>query len=561
MKLKIHPSKNNHYPLGGFLIKGDSVRLWLLELQSLSFKLSEIRIYIIPDVKANSIWGCLVIPHQLLTIEDVGKYELCQVVYPNFFIPEKSIFSPFITDKESKILFAKGLYFFHPEIGFALLEKLNLKDIITSLKPLDKAILQPELPVFVPKEIRQFQIIPLDDEDISHRLSENIFVKSEKIVDEPLDIIDKAKLSIYDKIFDKDADEKGQKSNLMKSLDNILGKVGFNSIFDEMLIDFDDLQERNKNELEKLMKLLKDNPDEALKYAIPLDETGVSRGGTTSEGFTLSKRWFDFSLFGNSNSKGQGAGANIKMDDEFEKLQRQYHQTAQDFIYKKEYEKAAFIYMKLLKDYYLAAQTLENGKLYQEAAIVYLKHAKDKSKAAECYEKGNMIQKAIDLYIELKSYEKVGDLNILIQNTEMANEYYEKAIFQLKGLHKYERAALIYASKIKNKTKSQSTLLEGWDAIQRTNLLNLYFENIVDARELKKAYNLVYMQNVSDKNRIVFLNVVKKEYNKQNEHKNDLKDMAYDIIAKEARKNRSIVYELKYFNIDDKAILRDIGRF
>lgn len=60
--------------------------------------------------------------------------------------------------------------------------------------------------------------------------------------------------------------------------------------------DYEDLERRNQKLVDKFLDLLRNNPAEALKYAIPLDENGSVRGGNNSS-FTLSRRWFDFLYF------------------------------------------------------------------------------------------------------------------------------------------------------------------------------------------------------------------------------------------------------------------------
>jgi hypothetical protein len=57
--------------------------------------------------------------------------------------------------------------------------------------------------------------------------------------------------------------------------------------------DFEELERRNQKHLDRLMKLFKNNPLEALKYKIPLDNEGYQEGRMGQ--LTLSKRWMDFS--------------------------------------------------------------------------------------------------------------------------------------------------------------------------------------------------------------------------------------------------------------------------
>ena len=130
------------------------------------------------------------------------------------------------------------------------------------------------------------------------------------------------------------------------------------------------------------MDLMKNNPEEALKYAIPLDNDNTSRGGDIGE-MGWGRRWGNFSLFGNSGIGSGSGGGSLDVGDHFQQLERQYYDTARQLIGEKKYKKAAFIYMKLLRNYHLAASTMEQGKHYEEAATIYLKYNNNKEKAAE----------------------------------------------------------------------------------------------------------------------------------------------------------------------------------
>jgi tetratricopeptide (TPR) repeat protein len=570
MYIKLKPSKSNHFPIGGFLIKADSVKVWLLEIQNMGFTLNEIEIYPIPGTTANSVWGCFVITSKKLTSQRVGKHELCQKVCANFFIPEHTIVTPVISETDQNSLFSTTPHICHPEFGFVQLEEeYNPAHYIEIPTEKFRYVREPEPSVFIPKQIKSFQIKPVPNEDILKKLEEKAFPKTEKLPDTKLSILEKAKLSIYKKLFSKknkaETNSPTEHTDLMQNIDNFV-KAIFHKKKDwseGIQEDFEDLNKRNQKEIDKLMELLKNNPEEALKYAIPLDHSGVSRGQNSGQ-LQLSKIWSNFSLFGNDmftgGSRGSGGGS-IDLGHHFNQLSDQYHKTAKELIDKKEYEKASFVYMKLLKDFNLAASTLENGKMYQEAAAIYLKHGNNKKKAAECYEKGNMTTKAIELYEEIGQYEKVGDLYLTIQNQPKAFHFFEKTVETYKQKKNYIPAALIYQYKMKDLFKTQNLLMEGWNHnIQPYNCLNHYLENINDTKSLKSEIESIYTK-LTDENRELFLRVIQKEYDKKNELTNYLRELGYELIAKQIKINPRIASELKKFNKEDKEVMKDISRF
>jgi hypothetical protein len=566
MELKLIPTDKNTFPLKGLLIKSASAVQWLKEIQSLKLALSDIQLYPIPDVVPNTIWGCLIISREKMSTNNIGRHELCQHVTDNLYIPERSTVFPMPSAAELEKLFVSGIYIVHPDFGWVeLTEEVNLPDIITVSTAKSDLVTKPALSVYIPRTIRSFQIHSLPAEEVLKNLEEQTFPKHKALEDKPLNLWEKMRLGFYKFIFaNTPGSPQGGTSNSSASSASKL-ELFFQKLFkndkqwNRVQQDFKDLEERNKKNIERLMDLLKKDPDLALQYAIPLSEGGVTRGGTTAQ-IDFARRWFDFSLFGNTTSGG--SSGSIELGDHYYDLQRQYHATAEDLIKRKEYQKAAFVYMKLLKDYNKAAGTLEEGKHYQEAATIFLKHAGNKRKAAECYEKGNMTSDAIALYKELNENEKVGDLYMTLANKPQAHIYYEKVATDYKTRGQYVKASLVYRGKMENSPAAQSTLLDGW-RMQKdaANCLQNYFAHIADIDELGKEINTLYQNEVASHNREVFLQALKHEYKKKHKLQDAIQEMAYEIIAMQIPVNRSIVSELKDFNPGNQELLKDTLRF
>ena len=567
MELKLKPSKINVYPTRSFLIRNSSAKEWVLELQRLKFSLEEVQIFPIPNITANSVWGCLVITNQNLINNEVGKNQLCQSVFSNFFIAEKSTLIPNINDSDKAQLFADDYHIFHPEIGIVKLEEpVDFEKLIST--PIENSIeiTQPEKSVFHPKGISSFHIQPVSEEEVLENLEKNTVPKREQLPNQPLNFFEKARLAFYKNIFSAKKDNEeltgSEKTEFGEKVDSFLSSVsiGKNNTVEDWQEDYENLEERNQKQLDKLLKMLNENPEEALKYAIPLDPNNSSRGGSNGS-FSLNKRWGDLSVFGTGSWSGAGGGS-IDIGDGFYQLEEQYRKTALALIAKKEYEKAAFVYLKLLKNDYLAAQTLENGKLYMQAAAIYLKHGNNKVKAAECYEKGNMTYKAIELYEELENFSKVGDLYLSLHKRELANQYFTKTAEKLMGNNQYFNAAAVFQNKIEDLSGAQTILLKGWENnCEDYNCLIKYYDNISDSKDLRNQYDYIYQQKLTDRNKMTFLKVIQHEFKNKRELQKHLKDIGYEIIAQGAAKQPQIVQELKKFNMDDKEIVKDISRF
>jgi hypothetical protein len=562
MELKVVPSHKNSFPLKGLLIRSKSVAGWIKEIQHLAFSLTEIQVYPIPGITPNTIWGCLLIFQENISRDRAGKYQLCQSVTPNLFIPEHSILDPMPAGAELEKLFSSGRYVVHPDFGWVELpEALNFRDLISDPVPRPISITKPSPSAFIPVTIRSFQVYAIPPDDVLKNLEEEIFPKHKQLENKPLNVLEKLRLSFYKTIFRKaegrkEAVEKTGFGEKLKSLYQKLSKSG--KQWDKIQEDFEELEKRNQKQIERLMDLFKKDPDEALQYAIPLDQEGSIRGGVHSR-LDMSRRWLDFSLF----NRGRGSGAGIAhIGDHYYELQKQYNTTAEELIRRGEYRKSAFVYMKLLKNHLKAAVTLEAGKHYQEAATIYLKHTDSKRKAAECYEKGNIIMDAIAVYEELDDHEKVGDLYMTISKRSKARLHYEKAVNDYKTRSQYVKASLICKNKMDDPSIGQSLLLDGWrnnrDAV---NCLNNYFSNIQDINDLNKALHTIYQNEVTEQNRESFLSVIKHEYHKKNELSNSIKEMAYEIVAAQIPINPSIASDLKDFSPENKELLKDALRF
>ncbi len=534
----------------------------VMELQRLELPLPGVQIYPVPGTLANSIWGYLIVSQNTIPRDKTGKHQLCQAPCTNLMIPERSRLFPLPFPAELEKLFASGMYVAHPEFGWVELpEPLNILELLEQPTIHPSVSTRPAPTLFVPMTIRSFQIQPLSPEEVLHHLENVVFPNQKSFEDKPLSPIEKIRLKLYQLLLKNDDgdnnNQQGTSTNWMPSLLQTL----FKPFLDQTRLqqDFNDLEERNKKSVDKLMALLKRDPEQGLQYAIPLDEGGATRGGN-SGAFDLSKRWFDFSWSSNGgNNVGSGTAT---MGDHFQELQKQYRATAAEFIAKKDYQKAAFVFMKLLKDYRSAAQALEAGKHYQDAATIYLKHLSDKTKAAECYEKGNFTMEAINLYNELHQHEKVGDLYDSISNRRQAIFHYEKVVEAYASKGQYVKASLIYKYKINNPQAGQSMLLEGWrqnkDAV---NCLNNYFTNMEDAEQFSSELNAVYRREVNDKNAEMFLEAIKHEYQKRKQLRESIMELAYECVAKNIASNSNIVSELKNFNVSNKELFKDTLRF
>lgn len=569
MELELRPSGTGPSSLDAVLIKGASVEHWLHELQRMDLSLAATAVYPLPGTVANSVGGCLAVYPFGKTGIDIGRNGYCQLLHRCLFIPERASLHPTLSAEETAKLLGGKLHLLHPETGLvALEEKLDWATVISLPEPLPCRSRKPAPSAPVPQGVKTFLVKPVAAEETLQNFEETNFPKPQKFSDKPLNPFEKGKLFLYRRFFTKKGQgEDGTAAGIERT--PLLSKLGgLRKLFSKkesdwptaLQKDYEELERRNQKHLDRLMELLKNDPSEALKYAIPLDNDGTGRGGPDAA-FTLQKRWADFSLFGHAGGVS-GGGSVAFTDDTYNQLHQQYTATAQGLIAEGDYRRAAFVYLKLLKNYNAAAETLEKGKLYAEAASVYLKYCHNKAQAADCFEKGRITEAAIELHKELNNDEKVGDLYLSLQKKTEAFHHYRKVADGYTQNHQYLKAALLYKKKMEDGEAAQQTLLRGWRlGGDSFNCLNNYFASFSDEKALGEAMETIYRNEVNAQNRETFLRVLQHEYAKENSLAQPVKDRAYEIVAAAVKDNPDIVSELRSFNKADKQLPKDTLRF
>lgn len=565
MNLEIRPVKSNNYPLSAILIKGNDALYWLSEIERMNLSLENITVYPIPNNLPNTIWGCLVeMTSTKIELVSHHPHLLCQSVHQLLFIPENSDVYPSIDADELKSVLNSVKHIYHTDFGLYRLDSaIDWTEILTLYEPIYYDIIQPEPSAFIPMNIHSVRVESLNPESELDNLIKNVVPKTEKIEDKPLNIIESIKRFALKSLFTSTKDEnenwkieKKKSYSFLEKIGSLFSNSKVESVTEKLEKDLEDLEKRNSSEMEKLINMLKTNPDLALKYSIPIDNFGTNRGDNHGS-FRMSKLWSNFDLF--SGLSSSGGGFTIHDNSMFE-LQIQYNKMAEDYIKAENYEKAAFIYMKLLKNYYSAATTLEKGKLYSSAATIYLKYLQNKLKAAQCYEEVRMTNEAIALYKELNQYEKIGDLLSEMNSTSEAKKYYELVVDDLVEKNKNVSASLILQNKMNETARAQDILIKGWKENKDAyNCLNLYFNNIKKHDEKILAIENIFQNGLNTENKSTFVKILKTEF-KKNTAPPKMKDMAYQLISEIASYDQEILSYLSQFNSDD-IISRDIWRY
>lgn len=574
MELSLTLSKENQYPLAALLIRGNTVEQWLQQMQGMQLNLAVANVYALPGKKANSLWGCLVVPGQSPLPAIAGRAEYCQLVHNQLFIAHHTALYPITAPDELYRLLGPQLHFLHAETGMVALEQpVQWQSLLLLPEESKTAITVPAKGIYRPEKLRSMLIQVTSPEETLEQLSKQSFPQqSPEQNNKPLAWWEKLWLWFLRLFFllpglipipipIKAGGGNSGGSSGNADTKNTSGRAKRWKLFSWMRKiekQYEDLEERNKRQVDKLLQLFRTNPEKALGYAIPLDG-GAHRGGNNSADIGFLKRWSGFSLFG-GNSTPASSGSFTLPQNQYQLLDNQYRETAAALMKSGDYQKAAFVYMKLLKDYRAAAVALEKGGYYAEAAAIYIKYLRQNEEAARCYEKGNMLLQALELYVAVHKHGKAGEIAMLLGRSEEARHHYGLLAQQYQEQRQYINAADVYRDKLQDDETAQSLLLTGWEAGHSDALrcINTYFSHIEENAALEQRVNDLYKTVTLIPQKQLFLKAMGQLYQHRPAAAATARQVGYEIIAAHISRNRDMAEELKLFNKDDKNLTKDI---
>ena len=220
------------------------------------------------------------------------------------------------------------------------------------------------------------------------------------------------------------------------------------------------LQSQRDKQIEKLLNLMKKDPDRALQFAIPMNGDSTFRG-TANAGGNLTRRSTDFSL---SGLFGGNQAADIwDLDAQLRaKLNASYREQAAREVAVGRFRRAAYIHAHLLGDYTSAAELLEKGGHFSEAAVLYGEHLHRRHDQARCLANSGQSGEAADLYQQLNEYEKAAEVWESIGDTERAVEVYEIAVKERIRNRQVLNAAQLVREKLNQPELAEELLWDQW---------------------------------------------------------------------------------------------------
>lgn len=219
------------------------------------------------------------------------------------------------------------------------------------------------------------------------------------------------------------------------------------------------LEGKRNEQLEKLMELMKNDPDQALKYAIPLADgmDGLHRG-LARPSSTLSSHGTNFSLRGGS---GPADFWNIQAGMQ-QRLRAAYLAQANREITLGRFRRAAYIYAHLLGDLSTSASILEKGKHYVEAAVLYGDKLKRPRDQARCLELASQFREAANVYEQMGELLLAGDAWKKEGDESKALALYERKIEALLKTSHTIDAAILIDTKLNDRNRAKELLWQQW---------------------------------------------------------------------------------------------------
>lgn len=567
MKLRLKYKHTSQSTAQAAFIQGENPREWLAVLNTFGMQLSDLECYVVPKSKQDIVAGGMYVVFPLgKKIEEFNLLLPYQKIQDRLFIPIQSELFPIVEKEEWKNILFYDRNFFHPTlglIGFNYFDAINWKHLISF----------PELSEnkwsFAAKgnepfpALHKINIILPPEKDIIQTLQEGM--EKKPLSDLPKTDKEKENETFFEKIKRKSLEKGlGATDSFRK---NFGSDTDYNENVEKMLSKFENwmrgslenLQQKRNDEINRLIQLFEDDPEEALKYALPLDSKYQSRGQASPSG-RLGRRNTSFNI---GRLGGGGRSDAWDIGDRYYTLTAKYRRTAEELIKQKKYKKAAYIYANLLADFYAAANVLKQGKHYHEAAALYKVHLNNKAGAAECYEQGGLYLEAIEVYKEIGGKdEKIGDLYQEINQEENARHFYYEAVNTKKNYNNFIKAGKILEEKLGEKEEAKELYFNGWENdIEKEDCLSRYFELSED--NLSKEIKHIYEEHTPIKKQEDFLNVlidIQEKENKGVQHVS--KEIAYEILSRQSQSgNKKNLRKLRHFIQNDSLIASDINRY
>jgi hypothetical protein len=574
------------------LLRGHDPLAWLQEIGTWNIDPALLVCYVMPEsIHSVAPSGLFVIFPSDTTLLTGPQAELYGLSDDRLYLPIHATLTPALADDELQRMLLWDVQVFHPRIGLVGFEPTDRLDLATLLhfipaQPVSWALAHEgnaALPPLVNIRIAQAKaadVLESFQETIDRQPLRDIpLAKSEKLSESWIDRLKrkmlKTALSTIEKMLDKVErgvskflSEEDKKKIMQRANEKLANSnrtpTGLDRLLEWMRKSLKDLEGKRRNELNRLVLLFDEDMDEALRYAIPLDNPYAHRGAVPPSASLHRRDNLNFDI----RSVRGGGGRDVwNTDDHYHTLRQKYLHAARYATERGDFKKAAYIYAHLLHDFSAAANVLEQGKFYRDAATLYRDHLKNIPAAAECLERGGLLLDAVELYKELQKHEKAGDLYRQAQLPEHAANQYTRSAQQALDSGDYLDAARITQHKLEQPIQAQDILLRGWTESQQAEpCLQSYFGILTQTNEaaVPRQLQTIYTETPEAKHD-TFLQVLTnlaRQKQLHNEAHDTSRRLAYTIVGQQVQQgNPSNLTLLEHFHPGDRLLAGDTRRY
>ncbi|MEM8711905.1 MAG: hypothetical protein AAGG01_13215, partial [Planctomycetota bacterium] len=234
-----------------------------------------------------------------------------------------------------------------------------------------------------------------------------------------------------------------------------------------------DERSRAGSAIQWLLKKLDEEPDEGLRYAIPIGGDRRGERGDASSG--LARHGADFDL----DDLGVKRGTSIfgASHHEVLRLEAAYREQANRAVESGDTRRAAFIHAHLLHDLRAAALVLERGGYYRESAALWQERLNEPLQAARCLAAGGFVDEAVLLYVKAGAYAEAAIALEEKGRGEDAVPHWESAVEAARGRGDLAGAATLIRERLAQPERASHLAFEGWkESRARVDCLGLWLE-------------------------------------------------------------------------------------
>lgn len=561
LTLAIHPSLTNAYPVQGVLLRGEQPTEWLATMSALGLDPSKTPCYPIPGQHPGQIWGAVLWasrPFQTIPT----PYQGLQLAHGVLLLPEQTELYPALAPSTLRALLHNKRHFLHPTLGWVeLFEPVDWQALLRPPAPSDWQASAPMAGIELPQTLRYLTVSTETVQDSLDQLDQAVMPDPET-APEPLTPLEKRRLEQLRRW--RDAHQQPPpKSFLGKLLQRAQRPPDWTP---ELEAEWQALEDRQPPDNEQLFDWLQNDPEKGLAYAPPLNDGALGRGpsieGKEPPLWSWMPRWLSTSLDQNGNRQSGRYQASNVGEALYERLRRQYQQTARDLAAQGKYDKAAFVYLRLLKQPLQAVEMLEKGQLYAQAASVCLEYLNDTRRAAQNAARAQQWERALQLYLELKDPLEIGRIYEQLDQPRLARQHYETVVKRFMDQEDYYEAAEFVLKQFGDKDRARAIYYQGWHSyVPSEECLDAYLATFETPAARQEALEVLYAEGIPFNQELVYMRTLLACRAQKSVDLAWLEQHAFQLVADHVQKAPALARYLLDWQPKDRHLGKDVLRY